>query len=219
MKKHHIPDILTASRFLLAAIIIGLTIAGASPGRVLALFVIGELTDAIDGPLAFRWPYPDELERRLWWRVNKVFFDIAADMTLGIATLLYVARHTYPFGRILLVGAVGLGTLSQILVLRVFPPQERSGFTRWFILLRRGMLYIPTIAATVIMLLLKATVPGELTWDAINGSLPFKAWVGTGLAVGVLAYYLKWDRVIGVEKKRKEDQGGFQKKALPEDSP
>ncbi|MCL2167352.1 MAG: CDP-alcohol phosphatidyltransferase family protein [Clostridiales bacterium] len=217
MKKYHIPDILTASRFLFAAIIVGLTIAGASPGRVLALFVVGELTDAIDGPLAFRWPYPDELEKRLWWRVHKVFFDITADMTLGIATLLYVAGHTYPFGKILLVGALSLGALSQILVLCVFPPQERSGFTRRFILLRRGLLYIPTIAATVILLLLKATIPGDLTWDAVNGSLPFKAWVGTGLAIGALVYYLKWDRVIGVEKKRKDNTGSFQKKAVPED--
>ena len=103
LKKYHIADILTASRFIFAMVIIAFTLFAASPAKVLAVFIIGEITDAVDGPAATKWPYPEKLEKSLWWRVNKVAFDIAADMTLGIATLIYTAMYTYPFGRVMLI--------------------------------------------------------------------------------------------------------------------
>jgi len=206
IKKYHIADILTASRFFFAALIIAMTIMGSRPGGVLLIFAIGEMTDAVDGPAAARWPYPDELEASLWWRVNVVAFDIAADMVLGTAALIYTAVHTYSFGMVLMVGALSIGTVTQLLIVYVLPPSEKSLFTKYLILTRRAFLYVPTIAAVVIMLLLKATVPGELSWAAAFSSTAFKAWLGFGLSLWAVLSYLKWDRIVGVARNMKKAQ-------------
>ena len=204
MKAYYIADILTASRFLFAGIITAMTTVAAHPAWVLLVFAIGELTDAADGPAASRWPYPDDLEQRLWWRVNKIAFDIAADMTLGIATLAYCARHTYPFGRTLFIGSLAVGTVSQLCVLYLLPPADQSKITKWVILLRRSLLYIPAITAVVILLLLKATVPDPLTWDAVGQSLALKVWLCIGITIGVALLYLKRDRIAEVTRNDKK---------------
>lgn len=203
VKKYHVADLLTASRYFFAAVIILLTITAAPPVWVLAIFVIGELTDAADGPASSRWPYPDEWEKRLWWRVHKVVFDMAADMALGIAALIYVAAHTYAFGRTLCIVSIMIGTISQLMVVYVLPPPDRSLFTKGLILLRRALLYIPAIAAVMIMLLLKATVPGELTWEAISRSDSLKVWLSIGAIIGAVLFYLKRDRVVEVARRIK----------------
>ena len=200
MKKYHIADILTASRFVFAMMIVAMTFFAASPAKVLAVFVIGEITDAADGPAASRWPYPEKLEKTLWWRVNKVAFDMTADIALGVATLFYMAEHTYPFGAVLLKGALIIGAVTQFAVLFILPPADTSAFTKNLILFRRAFLYVPTIAAAVILLLLKATIPGELTWAAVQTSEAFLLWLGIGLAIGAALFYLKWDRVIQVAR-------------------
>ncbi|MCL1848459.1 MAG: hypothetical protein FWF83_02140, partial [Clostridiales bacterium] len=133
-------------------------------------------------------------------RVNKVAFDMAADIALGIATLGYMARHTYPFGAVLLKWALIIGTVTQLAVLFVLPPADESAFTKYLILFRRAFLYVPTIAAAVILLLLKATVPGEVTWGAVWASGAFMLWLGIGLAIGAALFFLKWDRVIQVAR-------------------
>ena len=203
IKKYHIADILTASRFFFAALIIAMTLWGSHPGKVLAIFAIGEMTDAADGPAATKWPYPDELEERLWWRVNKVAFDIVADMTLGTAVLAYTALHTYSFGVVLMVGSLLLGAVTQLLVVYVLPSPEKSLFTKYLILVRRALLYVPTIIAVVIMLLLKATVPGELTWEAVGNSSLFKIWLAIGLSIGGVMFYIKRDRIVEVARNMK----------------
>jgi len=202
LKKYHIADILTASRFFFTAIILVMTFTAAPAAWVLVVFAIGELTDAADGPAAIRWPYPDELEQSLLWRRQKVVFDIAADMALGISALIYVALHTYPFGMTLLVGALSIGTVTQLLVVFVLPSPDKSKFTKWLVLLRRAFLYIPAVISVAVMLLLKATVPGELTVEALSRSIALRVWVGIGLAIGAALFYLKRDRIVQVGRKK-----------------
>ena len=201
VKKYHVADILTAMRYFFTVIMLILTVKSASPAWALFIFSVGELTDAADGPAAARWPYPAELEQRLWWRRNKVIFDMTADMALGIATLLYVSQHTYPFGRILLAGSLSIGAVTQLLVVFVLPSPDKSRFTKWLVLLRRSLLYIPAILAVIMLLLLKATIPGELTREAVRQSMAFKVWLGIGLTIGLTLIFLKKDRIVEVGRK------------------
>lgn len=180
-----------------------MTVAGAPPIWVLATFVIGELTDAADGPAAGKWPYPAELEQRLWWRIHKVGFDQAADMVLGAAALVYVALYTYPFGMVLLKVALAVGISLQLLVVLVLKPLTPK-LANWVILLRRGLLYIPAIGAVIIMLLLKATVSGEPTLENILGNTTLKVCLVLSILASAVLAYLKRDRIVEVTRKRKE---------------
>ena len=91
MKKYHIADVLTLSRFFLAGVLIFFTYVGVSSGWVLLVFLLGLLTDALDGPIARTWHYPNDGKRR-WWRENKRYeaHDKIADIILLISILCYV---------------------------------------------------------------------------------------------------------------------------------
>ena len=202
VRKYHIADALTSSRFLFALAIVVMTIVGAPPVWVLIAFVIGELTDAADGPAAAKWPYPAELEQSLWWRIHKVGFDQAADMVLGFSALTYVALYTYPFGMVLLQIALTVGVILQLLVVLVLKPLAPK-LAEWVILLRRSLLYVPAIGAVIIMLLLKTTVVGELTWGNVWQSESLKVCLTLGVLAGIVLAYLKRDRIVEVTRKTK----------------
>ena len=198
--KRHIADALTASRFLFAFIIIIMTIVEAHAAKVLAVFVLGELTDAIDGPAARKWHYSSYEERSLWRRRHKKEFDIAADMALGAAALIYVALRTYSFGMVLLIGATTIATISQILVLFVLIPKVPR-IANAVICLRLLLLYTSGIAMAIIMLLMKATE-----------GRPVLFWIllGIGVIAGAILLYLRKDKFIERFRKILEDiRSGF----------
>ena len=67
IKKYHLADIFTLLEIILACTLIGVTFLHVSANYVIWIFVAGELCDAIDGPCARRFPYPDDSKYR-WWR-------------------------------------------------------------------------------------------------------------------------------------------------------
>lgn len=89
MKKYHIADVLTFSRFILGGLLIFFTIAGVSPTLALIVFVLAELTDAFDGMAARHWPYPNDGKKR-WWRECASGIDQIADIFLGLTLLIYI---------------------------------------------------------------------------------------------------------------------------------
>ena len=97
MKKYHIADVLTLSRIVIfSSLLIFFTFVGVSSGWALFVFVIGELTDALDGIVARAWPYPKDGKRR-WWRENERYqlFDKVADIILLVSFLFYIVFYLH----------------------------------------------------------------------------------------------------------------------------
>ena len=194
-----VADVLTSSRiFPFAFMMVIFTIVGAPPWMALVVFSAGELTDAFDGPAANRWPYPEYLEKRLWWRKRKVEFDMAADMILGVSALAYIAFRTYPIGMMLAKLVVIVGVVVQVLVVFWLNPQLPR-LARTVILIRRRSLYVPLVAMVIVILLLAATVgiEAQVTWEVMWTS-GFVMWLVFGISIGIVLVWYKWDRLVEV---------------------
>lgn len=200
MKKYLyvVADVLTLSRiFPCAVLMVIFTILGVHPSWALAVFVIGELTDAFDGPAAVKWKYPEALEKRLWWRVHKIAFDMTADMVLGATTLAYVAFRTYQFGMTLAIIVIVVGVPLHVFLVYWLKPRYPK-VARTVMLARRRFAYVPMIAVVIIVLLLAATVgtETELTWKVIWQTKSFWIWVGIGVVLGAVVAVYKRDRLM-----------------------
>ena len=192
-----VADVLTLSRICpFACLLVIFTVMGVPPIWALVVTAAGELTDAFDGPAAGKWPYSEHLEKRLWWRRYKVGFDMAADMILGAAALLYIAFHTYPFGMTMLKGAFVIGVPLQAIVVFWLVPNYPK-LARKVIMVRRKFVYVPMIAVSIVMLLLAATVgtEAELTWELVRQTEEFWVWLGIGVVTGILLAIYKLDRL------------------------
>lgn len=66
IKKYHLCDLFTLLELVLACTLTVMAFQHASPDHALWVFIGGELCDALDGPCARRWPYPDDGKRRFW---------------------------------------------------------------------------------------------------------------------------------------------------------
>lgn len=112
MRKYYIADLLTLLEVILAGILLWMTIANISVDCAIWVFVAGELCDALDGPCARRWHYPDDGKYR-WWRHYNSEIDQASDILLAIACGLYLILRVNTFwGCILL---IGIGAFCLIL--------------------------------------------------------------------------------------------------------
>lgn len=95
MKRHHIADALTATEFLMAGILIGMTFFKISANWAVWVFATGELCDAFDGICARRWPYPDDGKAR-WWREPTTIqiLEHTSDILLLTACALFLIMGT-----------------------------------------------------------------------------------------------------------------------------
>lgn len=107
-------DMLTYLRILIAFVLFYLALTDSqNVGFALGCFVFGELTDAFDGALARTLLYPNDGKKR-WWRMYASEIDQAADIMLGLATLVYfTAEISFQFGRLLLMGTVIIAVIVQ----------------------------------------------------------------------------------------------------------
>jgi len=130
-------------------------------------------------------------------------FDMVADITLGVAALLYVAIHTYAFGARFAEAVVVVGLALQFMVVILKRSPEYAKIAEGLILTRRRWLYGPLIAVVVIILLLASTVgtESELTWSAVMTAGWFWFWLGVAVVMGIILVWYKWDRLCEVLRK------------------
>ena len=100
----YLADALTFIRFILAFILIAVAISSsASIGAGFLLFTIAELTDAFDGTLATKYPFPKNKTPK--YRKYAAKYDMVADtLTAFAAVLFFIIRVNFVFGLIVVVG-------------------------------------------------------------------------------------------------------------------
>ena len=90
---HFIADILTTIRLILIFVLAHFVNVGAPFPFALGVFVIGEITDALDGFFAKKFPYPEN--NKFFWRVGKFpkIYDTGTDLILAITYAAYFYKY------------------------------------------------------------------------------------------------------------------------------
>ncbi len=112
----YLADILTFTRFILAIILVFLATAVESPdiGAGFLIFVIAELTDAFDGTLATKFPFPKDKTPK--YRKYAAKYDMVADaLTALAAALFFTLKVNFAAGLIILF-SYGIASLIVDLV-------------------------------------------------------------------------------------------------------
>lgn len=121
MKIYHLADVCTALECVCAVIILGMAFLRVAPEYALWVFFVGQMFDAVDGPLSRHFKYPDDGKKR-WWREHNKLTDQLSDLLLDSVTCLYVAlRINVVIGTIAFLGALIIGLVVQTLAYD-FPP-------------------------------------------------------------------------------------------------
>ncbi len=85
----YLADLLTLVRVILAATMIVASVANLpmDTGTAFLIFVVAELTDAFDGTLAMRFPFPKN--KAPWYRKYAAKYDMFADALTAIAAMVF----------------------------------------------------------------------------------------------------------------------------------
>lgn len=229
MHKYHIADILTFTRFLCAIGLIVMAVVGffsateafttgasvieAGPFAAIEvpaaflLFAIGELTDAFDGIAARRWPYPKDGKRRRW-RNFADRTDIVADITLALATILFIIlRVNFVVGWVILLAGAAIaipieffswymvngpsrvarkGVMGDFYWKEICAAERVNRILAERVVLKRRYLYVLGIVAGLMILL----------WTPANGWMFITKFIITciGATIGAALWVVKRDR-------------------------
>lgn len=104
--KKYLADILTLARFIIAVTLIILGVFGGDRGVAFLLFILGELTDALDGTCATKWPFPKNKIPK--YRRYSSKYDIVADMLLGIGMALFFINQVDLVAGLIICGGYSL---------------------------------------------------------------------------------------------------------------
>lgn len=116
MKKYYTGDLFTILKVIITAFIATGAFWGFTLETVIFLFGAAELCDAVDGPCARRWKYPNDGKYR-WWRTYAPEIDKITDLMTGCAMIIYtIARVNSVFGWLELLFCTIIGTFIQITV-------------------------------------------------------------------------------------------------------
>lgn len=152
----YLADILTFSRLALAVFLIVWGVMGGNVDVFIVTFALAELTDSFDGYCSREWPFKNPPA----YRKYAVAFDIAADMLLWFAAILFFTlRINLVAGLIVMFGVAAVAGLIEIIVYRRFfghPDNFAKGSLcdRNFplakkIIMARRWLYLATIALVI----------------------------------------------------------------------
>ena len=168
--KKYLADILTLIRFILATILIVLSIfdSRADIGAGFLLFTIAELTDAFDGTCAAKWPFPKNKTPK--YRKYAAKYDMYADALTAVAVILFFTlRINLTAGLIITIGYGLIALIIEAIVYgRLFGHPDdcapNSLMKHNFklakkIILARRMLYIALIALITFWLLYASSWP------------------------------------------------------------
>lgn len=165
--KRYLADILTLIRLILGCVLCGLVFSGTRVEVALVIFSLGELTDAFDGYCATKWPFPKGQAPKYRRWAEK--YDMVADMLLLFAAALFVTvRLCFWFGLSMSLLVVIISMIVELIAygkLLGHPNDFRAGSlydkapkkAEKLLLLRRKLVYIPSIVLTVFLMIFKTT--------------------------------------------------------------
>ena len=159
----YLADILTLSRFALATLLIIYSFLGnIDIGTGLIIFAVAELTDAFDGTLAAKYPFPKNKTPR--YRKYAATYDMLADALTALAAVLFFILRVNTVAGLVIV--VGYGLVALIVEMIVYGKlfghpdncSQNSLINRNFplakkIIMARRAVYLALIAVMVLWLL------------------------------------------------------------------
>lgn len=111
----YLADILTLSRLLICILFFIWTGIGGEAGWAFIIFAVGELTDAFDGTLASRHPFPKDKTPK--YRKYSAVIDMVADILLAFALALYfIVRVNLVAGLIITIGYIVIAVVIELIV-------------------------------------------------------------------------------------------------------
>ena len=159
MKKYHICDLLTFSRWIIAVWMLWYAmVVGKSLYLALVMLGVGELTDAWDGHFHEKYPYPDDGLYR-FWRVAPFpkVFDTGSDLLLIVAFVLYLFRVLTDFW--LMVALYTVLAMSVAVALFVIfivyftPVKDNESAVIWIVGTRRFLYVVAVFVVLAIAIL------------------------------------------------------------------
>lgn len=190
VRKYHLCDLFTLLEVILTCTLIVMTVLHVSPDYAIWVFVAGELCDAIDGPCARRWPYPDDSKKR-WWRLPHVVQAIEhiSDILLIGSLALYLLFQPGLFHYLTLYGSLAIALICLVVQYLLFTKPYSSAKRKSLTLLRRRFYLVGIIIGIAELIFCT-------TW-----ALPLK--IGAcilGLIAGVIILIAKWNRFTESDK-------------------
>lgn len=111
----YLADILTFSRIILATALTAMSFLDAPLHAAFIVYMVGEITDALDGTCASRWPFPkDKIPK---YRKYAAKYDMFADGFIALAMVLFFSlRVNLIAGLCLLIPYLIIGTTLEFIV-------------------------------------------------------------------------------------------------------
>ena len=111
----YLADILTFSRIILASVLTAMSFLNAPLYAAFIVYMVGEITDALDGTCASRWPFPKK--RTPWYRKYAAKYDMFADGFIALAMVLFFSlRVNLVAGLCLLIPYLIIGLILEFVV-------------------------------------------------------------------------------------------------------
>lgn len=111
----YLADILTFTRIILAAALFAMSCYLVPLYAAFIVFILGEITDALDGTCASRWPFPKNKIPK--YRKYAAKYDMFADGSLAIAMVLFFSfRVNLTAGLLMLIPYLIIGLIIEFAV-------------------------------------------------------------------------------------------------------
>ena len=111
----YLADILTILRGIFCIVLIVLSLTNGSVAAAFLAFVLGELTDALDGTCAAKWPFPKNKTPK--YRKYAAKYDMVIDTALALSMgLFFTLRVTLAGGLTMAIGYTAIATVVDLVV-------------------------------------------------------------------------------------------------------
>lgn len=111
----YLADILTFTRIILATVLTCMSFYLAPLHAAFIVYMLGEITDALDGTCASRWPFPKN--KTPWYRKYAAKYDMFADGFIALAMVLFFSlRVNMLAGLLMLVPYLIIGSIIEFVV-------------------------------------------------------------------------------------------------------
>lgn len=111
----YLADILTFSRIILAIVLFYLAFTRVEIGVALIIFLFAEITDALDGTCATKWPFPKN--KAPWYRKYAAKYDMLADGLTALAMVLFFSlRVNMVAGLLMLIPYLVIALIVEFVV-------------------------------------------------------------------------------------------------------
>lgn len=170
IKKYHLADLFTLLEVILACTLLIMAFFEGLTNYAIWVFIGGELCDALDGPCARRWHYPDDNKYR-WWRHYNTEIDQASDILLAAACAIYIMGRVNTFFGFILAMTVLITCGSIELYVAAARAQYPRGYSQRkidrLLLIRRCIYVFLGIGGAILMLIWHTSWPSFCKWIAV----------------------------------------------------